>query len=115
MLLSMEALLLSCLIAIPLGMLLAHSKRAGEVVFQITSIIQTIPSLALLGLLIPFVGIGMTPALIALTAYGIMPIYQNTYSALRNIDPNLEEAADAFGLSRWKKNYPAWNSPWPCP
>ncbi|KIY24421.1 glycine/betaine ABC transporter permease [Lactobacillus delbrueckii subsp. bulgaricus] len=101
--LSMEALLLSCLIAIPLGMLLAHSKRAGEVVFQITSIIQTIPSLALLGLLIPFVGIGMTPALIALTAYGIMPIYQNTYSALRNIDPNLEEAADAFGLSRWKK------------
>lgn len=84
-------------------MLLAHSKRAGEVVFQITSIIQTIPSLALLGLLIPFVGIGTTPALIALTAYGIMPIYQNTYSALRNIDPNLEEAADAFGLSRWKK------------
>ncbi|MFV4960646.1 ABC transporter permease/substrate-binding protein [Lactobacillus delbrueckii subsp. allosunkii] len=103
LLLSMEALLLSCLIAIPLGMLLAHSKRAGEVVFQITSIIQTIPSLALLGLLIPFVGIGTTPALIALTAYGIMPIYQNTYSALRNIDPNLEEAADAFGLSRWKK------------
>ena len=103
LLLSMEALLLSCLIAIPLGMLLAHSKRAGEVVFQITSVIQTIPSLALLGLLIPFVGIGMTPALIALTAYGIMPIYQNTYSALRNIDPNLEEAADAFGLSRWKK------------
>ncbi|MCD5596990.1 ABC transporter permease/substrate-binding protein [Lactobacillus delbrueckii subsp. lactis] len=40
---------------------------------------------------------------LALTAYGIMPIYQNTYSALRNIDPNLEEAADAFGLSRWKK------------
>lgn len=103
LLLSMEALLLSCLLAIPLGMLLAHSKRAGEVVFQITSIIQTIPSLALLGLLIPFVGIGTTPALIALTAYGIMPIYQNTYSALRNIDPNLEEAADAFGLSRWKK------------
>lgn len=103
LLLSMEALLISCLIAIPLGMLLAHSKRAGEVVFQITSIIQTIPSLALLGLLIPFVGIGTTPALIALTAYGIMPIYQNTYSALRNIDPNLEEAADAFGLSHWKK------------
>lgn len=103
LLLSMEALLISCLIAIPLGMLLAHSKRAGEVVFQITSIIQTIPSLALLGLLIPFAGIGTTPALIALTAYGIMPIYQNTYSALRNIDPNLEEAADAFGLSHWKK------------
>lgn len=105
LLLSMEALLLSCLIAIPLGMLLAHSKRAGEVVFQITSIIQTIPSLALLGLLIPFVGIGTTPALIALTAYGIMPIYQNTYSALRNIDPNLEEAADAFGLSKRRKMF----------
>lgn len=105
LLLSMEALLISCLIAIPLGMLLAHTKRAGEVVFQITSIIQTIPSLALLGLLIPFVGIGTTPALIALTAYGIMPIYQNTYSALRNIDPNLEEAADAFGLSKRRKMF----------
>lgn len=103
LLLSIEALLISCLIAIPLGMLLAHSKRAGEVVFQLTSIIQTIPSLALLGLLIPLVGIGTTPALIALTAYGIMPIYQNTYSALRNIDPNLEEAADAFGLSKRRK------------
>ena len=105
LLLSMEALLISCLIAIPLGMLLAHSKRAGEVVFQITSIIQTIPSLALLGLLIPFVGIGTTPALIALTAYGIMPIYQNTYTAIRNIDPNLEEAADAFGLSKRRKMF----------
>lgn len=105
LLLSMEALLISCLIAIPLGMLLAHTKRAGEMVFQITSIIQTIPSLALLGLLIPFVGIGTTPALIALTAYGIMPIYQNTYSALRNIDPNLEEAADAFGLSKGRKMF----------
>ncbi|GHV97595.1 ABC transporter permease/substrate-binding protein [Lactobacillus nasalidis] len=103
LLLSVEALLIACLLAIPLGMLLAHSKRAGEVVFQITSIIQTIPSLALLGLLIPLVGIGTTPALIALTAYGVMPIYQNTYSSLRNIDPNLEEAADAFGLSRWRK------------
>lgn len=103
LLLSMEALLLACLIAVPLGMMLAHTKRAGEVVFQITSIVQTIPSLALLALLIPFVGIGTAPALIALTAYGVMPIYQNTYSALRNLDPNLEEAADAFGLSRRRK------------
>jgi osmoprotectant transport system permease protein len=43
------------------------------------------------------------PALIALVVYGIMPIYQNTYSGLRSVDPNLEEAATAFGLSRWKK------------
>lgn len=75
----------------------------AEVVLQITSILQTIPSLALLGLLIPFVGIGTVPALIALVVYALLPIFQNTYIGLAEIDPSIEEAADAFGMSRMRK------------
>ena len=100
---SFISLLIAMLIAIPLAILLRNHRRFGEVGLQIAGIIQTIPSLALLGLLIPIVGIGTVPAVVALTMYAIMPLYQNTYSGLTNIDPNLEEAAVAFGLSKWKR------------
>ncbi|NGV91034.1 ABC transporter permease, partial [Staphylococcus aureus] len=60
-------------------------------------------SLALLGLLIPFVGIGTVPALIALVIYALLPIFQNTYIGLAEIDPSIEEAAVAFGMSRMRR------------
>jgi osmoprotectant transport system permease protein len=100
---SLSALLIAIVIAIPLAILLSQRKKLAEVVLQITSILQTIPSLALLGLLIPFVGIGTVPALIALVVYALLPIFQNTYIGLAEIDPSIEEAADAFGMSRMRK------------
>ncbi|MDT2755018.1 ABC transporter permease/substrate-binding protein [Enterococcus pseudoavium] len=100
---SLSALLIAVVIAIPLAILLSQRKKLAEVVLQITSILQTIPSLALLGLLIPFVGIGTVPALIALVVYALLPIFQNTYIGLSEIDPSIEEAADAFGMSRMRK------------
>ena len=100
---SLISLLIAAVIAIPLAILLMNHRRAANVALQITSILQTIPSLALLGILIPLVGIGTVPAIIALVIYAVMPIFQNTYSGLTTIDPNLVEAAEAFGLSRQKK------------
>lgn len=100
---SLSALLIAIVIAIPLAILLSQRKKMAEVVLQVTSILQTIPSLALLGLLIPFVGIGTVPALIALVVYALLPIFQNTYIGLAEIDPSIEEAADAFGMSRMRK------------
>lgn len=94
------ATIITILIAIPLAVALMNHRKAGEFVLQIASIIQTIPSLAILGLLIPFVGIGTVPAIIALVLYAIMPVFQNTYAGLTNIDPLLIEAADAMGVSR---------------
>lgn len=94
------ATILTIVIAIPLAIALMNHRRAGEFVLQVASVIQTIPSLAILGLLIPFVGIGTVPAIIALVLYAIMPIFQNTYAGLTNIDPLLIEAADAMGVSR---------------
>lgn len=94
------ATLITVLIAIPLAVALMNHRRAGEFVLQVASIIQTIPSLAILGLLIPLVGIGTVPAIIALVLYAIMPVFQSTYAGLTNIDPLLIEAADAMGVSR---------------
>ena len=86
----------------PLAVWLANKRRWAEGVLQVTNILQTIPSLALLGLLIPFVGIGSPPVLIALTLYALLPIFQNTYLGLSQIDPAIKEAHTAFGLSRWQ-------------
>jgi ABC-type proline/glycine betaine transport systems, permease component len=73
---SFISLLIAMLIAIPLAILLRNHRRWGEFGLQIAGVIQTIPSLALLGLLIPVVGIGTVPAVVALTMYAIMPLYQ---------------------------------------
>lgn len=100
---SLLSLLIAMVIAIPLAILLKDHKKIAEACLQVAGIIQTIPSLAVLGLLIPIVGIGTVPAVIALVLYAIMPIFQNTYAGLTEIAPNLEEAATAFGLTKWKK------------
>ncbi|KRM86959.1 ABC transporter permease/substrate-binding protein [Lacticaseibacillus thailandensis] len=97
---SLIATIITIIIAIPLAIVLMNHRKAGEFVLQIASVVQTIPSLAILGLLIPFVGIGTVPAIIALVLYAIMPVFQNTYAGLTNIDPLLIEAADAMGVSR---------------
>ena len=94
------AAIITIIIAIPLAVALLNHRRAGEFVLQVASVIQTIPSLAILGLLIPIVGIGTVPAVIALVLYALMPIFSNTYAGMTNIDPVLLEAADALGVSR---------------
>ncbi|MBO0462113.1 MULTISPECIES: ABC transporter permease/substrate-binding protein [unclassified Enterococcus] len=100
---SLIALLIAAVIAIPLAIWAVSHKRMAEFLLQVTSVLQTIPSLALLGLLIPFVGIGTLPALIALILYALLPIFQSTYIGLAEIDPSIEEAAVAFGMSRFRR------------
>lgn len=100
---SLISLLVALVIAIPVAIWAKNHRRFAEVILQITSVLQTIPSLALLGLLIPIVGIGSVPAIIALVVYALLPIFQNTYTGLTEIDPSLLEAADAFGMSTVRK------------
>lgn len=100
---SMIALFIAMLIAIPFAIFIANKKKISEVTLQIAGIMQTIPSLALLGLFIPLLGIGKKPAIVTLVIYGIFPILQNTISGLRGIDPVLKEAATAFGMTRFEK------------
>jgi osmoprotectant transport system permease protein len=100
--LSLTALLVGCIISIPLGIFLARYQRLANPVIAVVSIIQTIPSLALLGFMIPLFGIGTLPALIALTLYALLPIVRNTYTGIAEVDRSLIEAATGMGMTHWQ-------------
>ncbi|WP_028274987.1 ABC transporter permease/substrate-binding protein [Atopococcus tabaci] len=101
--LSFVSLFIAVLIAVPLGIYLSYHKKLAEPIIQITAVFQTVPSLAVLGLLIPLVGIGAVPATIALVIYALLPILRNTYTGVTGIDSALIEAAEAMGMNRWRK------------
>ncbi|MCE3591597.1 ABC transporter permease/substrate-binding protein [Streptococcus sp. XMC] len=101
--LSLLTLLLAIFLAVPLAIYLSTRKRASNWVLQVAGIFQTIPSMALLGLFIPIMGIGTLPALTSLVIYAIFPILQNTITGLQGIDPSLEEAGVAFGMTKWER------------
>ncbi|TMQ58874.1 MAG: ABC transporter permease subunit [Candidatus Eisenbacteria bacterium] len=93
------SLLVAVLIGVPLGVIATRSPLIGSTILSLTGLLQTIPSLALLALLIPLFGIGVAPALIALFLYSLLPIVRNTYVGLTTIPVPLAEAAAAIGLS----------------
>nr|WP_050614392.1 ABC transporter permease/substrate-binding protein [Bacillus testis] len=101
--LSFISLLIAVIIAIPLGIYLTKKPRIAEGIIGITAVLQTIPSLALLGLLIPLFGIGKVPAIIALVVYALLPILRNTYTGIKEVDPSLIEAARAMGMNNTKR------------
>lgn len=86
-------------IALPLGIAAARYRRMGQVVLALVSLLQTIPSLALLVLLVPLLGIGEGPAILALILYALLPMVKNTQTSLRDIDPRILDAARGLGLT----------------
>ena len=101
--LSLLTLLVAIILTIPLAVYLNSHKKSANWVLQVAGAFQTIPSMALLGLFIPLMGIGTLPALTALVIYAIFPILENTITALNGIDPSLEEAGIAFGMTKWER------------
>ena len=85
-------------LAIPLGILAARRRRLGQLVLGVAGILQTIPSLALFVFMIPLLGIGAPPAIVALFLYSLLPIIRNTFAGLRDIPPQIIESAQALGL-----------------
>lgn len=100
---SLLSLVIAILIAVTIGISIYRYKKISEWLLQITGVFQTIPSLALLGLFIPFMGIGTLPSVVALIIYGVFPILQGVITGLNSIDPSLEEAAEAFGMTKFEK------------
>lgn len=98
-LLSGIAMLLAILIAVPLGIWLTRNKKLAELIIGVAAIIQTIPSLALLGFMLPIFGIGKVPAIIALTLYALLPILRNTYTGILGVDPALVDAGRGMGMT----------------
>ena len=100
---SLLSLLLAVFIAVPLGIILVKLPKLKEWLLQLTGVFQTIPSLALLGLFIPMLGIGKIPAVTALVLYALFPVLQSTITGLDSVDKNLQEAAEAFGMNRLER------------
>lgn len=98
--LSVIALLAGCIISIPLGVFITRHERVASPILTVVSVIQTIPSLALLGFMIPLFGIGTTPAIIALTLYALLPILRNTYTGIKEVDRAAIESGTGMGMTR---------------
>ncbi|MDR3023620.1 ABC transporter permease/substrate-binding protein [Chryseobacterium sp.] len=94
------SLFLAIIIGVPLGILIARKRKLSGSVLGIAGILQTIPSIALLGFMIPAFGIGATPAIVALLIYALLPIIRNTYTGIAEVDPAVTEAAKAMGMNR---------------
>lgn len=97
---------LATLVSVPLGILAARYRWIEVPVMGIANVLQTIPSLALLALMIPLgLGIGRKPALIALFLYSLLPILRNTYIGIRSVDDSIKEAATGMGMTYFQRLY----------
>ncbi len=99
---------IAILTGVPIGIAISQNQRLADAVLYVASIIITIPSIALFGMMIPVLslvghGIGYLPAVIAVLLYSQLPIIRNTYTAITNIDPALREAARGMGLTRMQR------------
>jgi len=95
-----QCMVVATLIGVLIGIVSYRTEWAASLATTTTSTILTIPSLAMIGLLIPLVGLGVAPTVIALTLYGLLPIVRNAIVGLRGVDPSLVDAARGIGMSR---------------
>lgn len=96
--LSVESVLLGAVIALPVGILLGHYGRFGGLAMNVSNVGRAIPSIALLVLAFQIFGLGNAPILIALTALAVPPMVTNSYVAMREVDPDIKEAARGMGF-----------------
>lgn len=99
LLLVVIALLTAVIVAVPLGLALERSRRVAEPTIGALGILETIPSIALLAFMIPLLGVGVVPALVALWLYALYPIARATYTGVRDADPDAVAAAEALGTT----------------
>ena len=97
------AMLIGIFLGLPLGIIATEHRSLGSGILVVSGLFQTLPSLALLCFLIPVFGIGLLPAIVALTLYSLLPIVVNTFTGLKGIDPKLTDSAIALGLTRWQR------------
>jgi osmoprotectant transport system permease protein len=94
------SLFIAVLIGLPLGIFIARRRKFSGAVLGTAGVLQTIPSIALLGFMIPLLGIGPKPAIAALMLYALLPIIRNTFTGITGVDPAVTEAATAMGMSK---------------
>lgn len=102
MFISLAAILLGVSVAIPAGILLTRIPKVADRIISFVGVLQTVPSLAILAFLMPFLGVGVLPAIIALFIYSVLPILRNTYTGVMEVDSSLKEAGRGMGMSNWE-------------
>ncbi|MGV9584725.1 ABC transporter permease [Nocardia farcinica] len=96
----LQSLVLATLVAVVLGVLVYRSPLGSAAATAATSAVLTVPSFALLGLLIPVLGLGVAPTIVALVVYALLPILRNTIIGLSSVDPSIVDAARGVGMNR---------------
>ena len=96
------ALLISAVIAVPVGIMTGHTRRGGLLAINVANAGRALPTLGLLILAVLAAGIGLTPVLVALVALAIPPILVNAYEGVRTVDPSLTDAARGMGMTGWR-------------
>jgi osmoprotectant transport system permease protein len=99
------SILIASVIELILGVFISEYKKTSSFILGITNFVYTIPSISLLGFLIPFSGIGDTTAIIALTIYALLPMVRNTYTGIENIDSSIIESAKGMGSTPFEILY----------
>lgn len=98
--LTAAALLMGVFLAVPLGILCSRYPRVSALILGLARILQTVPTLAMLALMIPLFGVGIWPGIVALFLYAILPIVQGTYDGIQSIDPDVVNAGKGMGMTR---------------
>lgn len=91
---------LAVLIGVPIGIIITKNKKIANIILSIANVFQTLPSLALFGLIIPLLGIGLTPSIFVLFLYALLPIIKNTYIGIESVDPSAIEAGRGMGMKK---------------
>ncbi|APJ12544.1 MULTISPECIES: ABC transporter permease [Bacillus] len=100
---SLIAVVLGILVAVPLGVVLTRMKRGAGFIIGVVNIFQTLPSLAILAFFIPILGVGKIPAIVALFFYSVLPILRNTYAGVQGVNKNLLESGKGIGMTTWEQ------------
>ena len=105
LLISFVVILLSIVVTVPLAIYMTKMKsnKLKDLIFNLANVFQTIPTVALLAIMIPILGIGFTPAVTALFLYALLPLLRNTYAGIQSIDQSIVEAAKGMGFSRFQR------------
>ena len=102
---SLISIILAIIFGLIIGVVISEYQKTSKIIMSIVNFIYTIPSISLLGFLIPLSGIGDTTAIIALTIYALLPMVRNTHTGLTNVNPLLLEAATGMGSTKFQVLY----------
>ncbi|BDR60236.1 ABC transporter permease [Lactobacillus xylocopicola] len=104
-LISVYGVLFAAVIGIPVGIFISRNARLGDLVVEIANFIQTIPSLALLSIVMVGMGLGVMTVIFTVTLYSLLPIIKNTYTGMKNVDHNVIDSGKGMGMTRLQLLY----------